>query len=522
MDEAKKILVEMVQELYENNSYRIPAVKKIRDATGLTLKEAKDLLDEAKPLLTKPKKAAKGPAVSSGNTSVEKGADPPAEAETSAAPVAAPEPAVRPGSSTDKAAEVKSAPKSEAPTQKYEVAKSEVVSQQLAPEVLAPELGETQPGLEVAETQLDTPSRDFERTQSQRNEKAMPDGLFEDELDAEMEAAAGPARPAPETSPLPSPTTPADSAVAPVKAAPADPKPEDLPTSKTHKAQWNRLSRVAVGPRAKAYPQLASLWNGTPDDKRKALHQYLLSEENLEACEAQLVVKRGKLDTMSHRRKWMTIRQMKDAQFSEAKIQAVVLKGGKPDTDAPNDPASIRYRVSVELEEEEQWQQEAELDIRAPVDVRSAEALMRSADPVVQTITAPDPMALVRDQLAKLDSEKASVAPAESGELKKELSNLQSLKLDLEGQSSSNIDESARSITAAIGVLTVLFQRPDSWIDARAYRHLGKSNLTITDCIRYFQLPMNDSEGQLTMVDWPMMLPHLLAGPLVFSICMAS
>lgn len=82
--------------------------------------------------------------------------------------------------------------------------------------------------------------------------------------------------------------------------------------------------------------------------------------------------------------------------------------------DAPNDPESVRYRVSVELEEEEEWQQEAELSVQAQVDVASAERLMRSADPVVQTTTAADPMALVRDQLAKLDSEKTSVAPSES------------------------------------------------------------------------------------------------------------
>lgn len=69
----------------------------------------------------------------------------------------------------------------------------------------------------------------------------------------------------------------------------------------------------------------------------------------------------------------------------------------------------------MELSEEERWEQEAELSISTDMDVRSAERLMRSADPVVQTITAPDPMALVRDQLAKLESEKAaSTAPTES------------------------------------------------------------------------------------------------------------
>lgn len=45
------------------------------------------------------------------------------------------------------------------------------------------------------------------------------------------------------------------------------------------------------------------------------------------------------------------------------------------------------------------------------------------------------------------------------GEIKKELANLQSLKLDLDGQSGANLDESMRSVTSQIGLLTVLFQR---------------------------------------------------------------
>lgn len=129
-----------------------------------------------------------------------------------------------------------------------------------------------------------------------------------------MDETAGPARPAPQPSPSPSPATPPAAAAGP--KVPEVAASEVLPTSATHKAQWNKLARVAAGPRAKAYPQLASLWNGTPDDKRKALHQFVQSGENLDACEAQLVVKRRKTEKMSHRRRWMTIRQMREAQFS--------------------------------------------------------------------------------------------------------------------------------------------------------------------------------------------------------------
>lgn len=54
-------------------------------------------------------------------------------------------------------------------------------------------------------------------------------------------------------------------------------------------------------------------------------------------------------------------------------------------------------------------------------------------------------------------------------------------------------------------------------MDARAYRRLGEHKLTVTDCIRFFQLPMTDSEGNLAMMDWPMTLPHVLAGPLTYA-----
>ena len=59
---AKDMLLELVQEMYEQNSYRVPAAKRVRDATGLSLAEAKDLLDECKPMLKKPKPGSAKPA----------------------------------------------------------------------------------------------------------------------------------------------------------------------------------------------------------------------------------------------------------------------------------------------------------------------------------------------------------------------------------------------------------------------------------------------------------------------------
>ena len=73
MDGAKALLLGVVQELYEQNNHRVPAAKRVRDATGLDLDEAKELLRECKPLLKKIK-ASSMPA------------DPPQELEASAEP----------------------------------------------------------------------------------------------------------------------------------------------------------------------------------------------------------------------------------------------------------------------------------------------------------------------------------------------------------------------------------------------------------------------------------------------------
>ena len=96
-----------------------------------------------------------------------------------------------------------------------------------------------------------------------------------------------------------------------------------------------------------------------------------------------------------------------------AKIQACVARGGRPDPDAPNDPESTRYRVSMEMEEKELWQQENEMSMHTNLDCRSAVRVMSMADPAVSTVHAPDPMALVRDQLQNLQQAVAPPTPSQ-------------------------------------------------------------------------------------------------------------
>lgn len=147
---------------------------------------------------------------------------------------------------------------------------------------------------------------------------------LEEDLDHEVEAA-GQGRPAPAhpgagggiEQPPPASEQPPPPETALSKREPSEVPLSQLPTSKTHKRQWSCLDRVATGPRAKAHPSLTALWNGSSEDKRRALYQYLQNEENLAATEAAMQVTRRKTDSMTHSRRWMTLKQMHEEKFSE-------------------------------------------------------------------------------------------------------------------------------------------------------------------------------------------------------------
>ena len=87
--------------------------------------------------------------------------------------------------------------------------------------------------------------------------------------------------------------------------------------SKTCKRQWNLLGRVANGPRAAQFPQLAEMFRGDNNSKLKALKLYMDANEDLGQCESQITVQKTHMETFNHKRKWLTIKQMKEAGFSE-------------------------------------------------------------------------------------------------------------------------------------------------------------------------------------------------------------
>lgn len=93
---------------------------------------------------------------------------------------------------------------------------------------------------------------------------------------------------------------------------------EGLITSTSNKKEWNLLDRVAKGPRAAQYPQIALMFrSGNKDEKLRALRAYVTNGGNLEATESEMVVHRSHKERFNHKKAWMTIREMKDANFSE-------------------------------------------------------------------------------------------------------------------------------------------------------------------------------------------------------------
>lgn len=89
------------------------------------------------------------------------------------------------------------------------------------------------------------------------------------------------------------------------------------------------------------------------------------------------------------------------------KINAVVARGGWADKDAPLDAESVRYRVSVAITEEEEFETGTHVSSRSRVDNVSALQAFGTGDPQPGTLVrSPDPAALVQQQLA------LAVAPA--------------------------------------------------------------------------------------------------------------
>lgn len=90
-----------------------------------------------------------------------------------------------------------------------------------------------------------------------------------------------------------------------------------LYTSKNFKKQWAVLDRVARGPRAAEFPEIAKLFgSGNSSDQRQCLRKFIQSGSNLAATEADMVASRERSDLFHRKRKLLTLKQMSDSGYS--------------------------------------------------------------------------------------------------------------------------------------------------------------------------------------------------------------
>ena len=129
--------------------------------------------------------------------------------------------------------------------------------------------------------------------------------------------------PAPTEVPTPSPSPPRADELAVPEMAPPPQNDRMAPhatlkvTSTTHRREFMALGRVANGPRALEFPEVARMFNGTKVEQRKVLAAYVQSGENLAAIEANFKHVRTHSEKYTANRKLMTVKDMRDAGFSE-------------------------------------------------------------------------------------------------------------------------------------------------------------------------------------------------------------
>ena len=88
-------------------------------------------------------------------------------------------------------------------------------------------------------------------------------------------------------------------------------------TSSTHRAGYQLLARVAKGPRATEFPELASMFSGSKQQKQEVLQRFVSEGCNLESCEASFKAKKELSLKLHAGRQQMTILQMREAKFTE-------------------------------------------------------------------------------------------------------------------------------------------------------------------------------------------------------------
>lgn len=88
-------------------------------------------------------------------------------------------------------------------------------------------------------------------------------------------------------------------------------------TSTNFRKEYSVLQRVATGPRAAQFSEVARMFKGTAQERQELLKSFVQSGCNLDAVNSQFETVRKRQDTLHSRRRMLTVRQMRELNFSE-------------------------------------------------------------------------------------------------------------------------------------------------------------------------------------------------------------
>ena len=104
-------------------------------------------------------------------------------------------------------------------------------------------------------------------------------------------------------------------------AAPGETEAPQVPllavNSTNYRKEYQVLKRIAEGPRALQFPNIAKAFSGTKQEQREVLKSFLVNGGNLDDVEATVEASRTRSDEMAGVRELLTIEQMREAKFSE-------------------------------------------------------------------------------------------------------------------------------------------------------------------------------------------------------------
>ena len=108
-------------------------------------------------------------------------------------------------------------------------------------------------------------------------------------------------------------------------------------------------------------------------DRRQLLQQWVQSNADPNAIEADLVLSKSQSNQHRHTRELLTVAQMQERKVPLAKIRAIVARGsGVPDPDCPSEPSLVRFWISTGTSEVDCSETSMQSQVRMQVDAAAA------------------------------------------------------------------------------------------------------------------------------------------------------